>query len=231
MSIFGPDVSTGRIFPLPAMEADEAPRRIAAETRTLFSGPIFGSDSVFPGPIFPLHAVEADGNGVPAAPQRPHHDIFMVSQEPSPKPGSRGSAHSGPEQEPEGSSRAPSPPVRQSSRRGRVAKPKQPAKVEAAPLRAVRPGRVSKPRKPKQPVCPKESAEPDAAATNLAPTPLRRSPRLQVASQGRQAQKLNGVPGQPSPVRRGTKQKTGGITKTGKPKSVGVAKRGWRKSD
>lgn len=231
-SIFGPDsVSTGRIFPLPAVEADEAPRRIAAETRTLFSGPIFGPDSVFNGPIFPVHAVEADGKGGPPAPQRPHHDIFMVPRGPSPKAGSRGSAHSEPEQQPEGSSQAPSPPVRQSSRRDRAAKPKQPAKLEAAPLRAVRSGRVSKSSQPKQPARPKESAGLDVPATNLAPTPLRRSPRFQVASQGRQAQKLNGVPDQPSPVRRGTKQKTGGIAKTYKPKSVGVAKRGRRKSD
>lgn len=232
-SIFGPDaVSTGRIFPLPAVEADEAPRRIAAETRTLFSGPIFGPDSMFNGPIFPVHAVEADGKGGrPPAPQQPHHDIFMVPREPSPKAGSRGSAHSEPEQQPEGSSQAPSAPVRQSSRRDRAAKPKQPAKVEAAPLRAVRSGRVSKSSQPKQPARPKESAELDAPATNLAPTPLRRSPRFQLASQGRQAQKLNGVPDQPSPVRRATKQKTGGIAKTSKPKSVGVAKRGRRKSD
>lgn len=236
-------VRTGLAVDVPDAEeperAEEAPRQIAVETGIPFSGPIFGLNP-YPGRIFPLPAVEADGNGGPAPPQRPfadiftqrpYKDIFRLPREPSPKAGSHGSAHSEPERQPEESSRAPSPPVRQSSRRDRAAQPKQPAKVEAVPLRAVRSGRVAKPRKPKQPARPKESAEPDAPATNLAPTPLRRSPRFQVASQGMQAPKLNGVPDQPSPVRRSTKQKTGGSTKTGKPRSVGVTKRGRRQSD
>lgn len=205
----------------------------------------------FFGPIFPFDATETSGDSGLMQTQPFFLESFVATELSKQRARSRASAHSEQQASPAksptpvagdagaspvflasnpGGSRAPSPPVRQNQRRGRAAKSNQPENGDAAAFKAVCSGRVSKPRKPGQPDRPEEAAEPAAPTADVPLTSPRRSRRLQVASQGEQATKVNDVLDQPSPVRRGPKPTTGGMGKQDKAKPVGATKTGLAKS-